>query len=241
MAILQTEAEGRTEEEVAAAAFRDELLQSTTARGRTSVQRVWAVCQELIESGKPITVAEVGRITEKRWGGPKAQGIRDQPDRLKRLVDHCAAMQKKAEGYRPSRATRKGDKVDALVAEVADQTVRARIRAIAEERDQLRHDLQILRKAYQRLAPVRDLTAEQCYGELPAPNPAHAGSSAVPPSSPTQTFTNAERESVRKFLDENFLYDEGFRIDEIHGLVTGEGRIVLPIAFITALRKVLGS
>ena len=134
-----------------------------------------------------------------------------------------------------------GDKVDALVAEVADQTVRARIRAIAEERDQLRHDLQILRKAYQRLAPVRDLTAEQCYGELPAPNPAHAGSSAVPPSSPTQTFTNAERESVRKFLDENFLYDEGFRIDEIHGLVTGEGRIVLPIAFITALRKVLGS
>ncbi len=238
MAITQVETHGPSNAGVVAAAFRDELLEKSTARGRASVERIWTVCQELIAAGKPITVAEVGRITEKRWGGPKAQGIRDQPDRLKRLVDLSATILKEAEGNYPGRNSKAATKVDALVAEVGDQTVRARIRAIVEERDQLRRDLQTLRKAYQRLTPIKDLTPEQCYREIPAPSAAQASSDVAPLLAPAQTFTQVEKLAARQFLDEGFLYDEGLKVDEVQGLVTADGRIVLPAAFITALRKI---
>ncbi|WP_036289135.1 gamma-mobile-trio protein GmtX [Methylosinus sp. PW1] len=222
--------------------FKNGLLENTTARGRASIERVWTACCELIAAGKPITVSAVGRITKERWGGPKEQGIRDQPDRLKRLVDLCAASQKETEAVRKrGRSKSRGEAaIEELVAEVRDQTTRVRIRAVAEERNQLRRDLLTLRKAYGRLTPIAALTPEQCYDALPqADAEADAPETAVLPAPAEEAFTEAERDAVRRFLDEEFLFDEGFKIDEVRGLLSEQGRIVLPLAFVTALRKVI--
>lgn len=224
--------------QVAALTFRDQLLGQTTTRGKTSIDRVWTVCQDLIDAGKRITVAEVGRTTEQRWGSPKAQGIRDQPDRLKRLVDLCATAQMDLDTASVSRKSYASSKVEALISEVADQTVRAKIRSIAEERDQLKQDLKNLRQAYQRLTPISELTPEQCYDETPSlPSTAPAADDNHPRTA-ADIFSEAEKQAVQKFLSDKFLYDEGFKIDPVLGLVTSQGRILLPIAFVEALRKV---
>jgi hypothetical protein len=127
-----------------------------------------------------------------------------------------------------------GKASDVLLVDIPDQTARARVRLVIEERDRLRKDVAALRKAFERLAPVSRLTAVQCYGDT----------SGVPGGETTQhaegvQFTADERMSVRRFIDKDFLYGEGFKIDDHLGLLAdGSNRIVSPIAFIRALRKV---
>lgn len=227
-----------TDAKIVAMAFRDQLLAQSTNRGRRSVERIWTVCAELIAANKPLTVARIGRETEARWGSPKAQSIRDQPTRLKRLVDLCVAVQRDQGGATPVRSAGSAS-LEAMLAEVGDQSIRAKLRAMAEERDNLRRDLTILRQAYQRLAPIDELTAEQCYDE--AASMSRAPQATSPGKSLSDaSFTDAERSAVRRFLDEDFLFDEGFKIDSVQGLIREEsGRIVLPAAFVTALRKLV--
>lgn len=225
------EAEGPSLAEI----FRDELIAKSSARGQKSIARIWEACEELLRDGRRITVAEVGRITEKRWGGPKEQSIRDQPDRLKRLVEMCAEAQG-AERIPDESPSRAGVRIDKLVSQISDQLLRARVRAIAEERDRLRRDVAMLRKGFQRLAPISGLTMEQCYGELPQ-KAAEIDAGTAPAID--EQFSAEEIAAVAKFLDPDFLFDENMEIDDRRGLVSAQGRNILPRAFITALRKVV--
>lgn len=227
-----------TDAQIVAIAFRDQLLAQSTNRGRRSVERIWTICAELIAANTPLTVARIGREAEARWGSPKAQSIRDQPNRLKRLVDLCAAVQAGQGGATSVRPAGSAS-LEAMLAEVGDQSVRAKLRAMAEERDNLHRDLTILRQAYRRLAPIDELTAEQCYDEVASMSRAPQATSPGSGLSDT-SFTDPEKSAVRRFLDEDFLFGEGFKLDPVQGLIREEsGRIVLPAAFVTALRKLV--
>lgn len=211
--------------------FRDELLDSTNNKGCITVGRVWQACEELTSTGRAITVAAVGRLTEYRWGAPKTQSIRDQPARLKRLVDLCAAAQ--SDMPQPNKASGQAGELEVLLEEISNLVTRSTVRAIIHERDGLRRDNRALRGAFQRLSPIGQLTPQQCY------NKAEADPNVRSPSVELQSmFTELETTAVRRFLDANFLYDEGLEIDEVQGLTTTSGRIVLPIQFVSALRKI---
>ncbi|WP_425311759.1 gamma-mobile-trio protein GmtX [Microvirga massiliensis] len=215
-----------------AQAFRDELLALTTARGRATISRLWAACDEMLRSGETITVAEIGRRLTSKYGGPKAQSIRDQPSRLKRLVDLCAAIQRKSE------AEQHRVKLGSIVPLITDSTLQARVRWLEESSARDRQDALAAKRALQRLAPVRDLTPEQCYGPFPQ-NPSSSSGALSPNQS---TLSEPEKQSIRDFLDPTFLYNEGLRIDEALGLLNDEtGRIVMPVTFVRALRKISGS
>jgi hypothetical protein len=213
---------------LAAQQFRDELLSGTTERGRKTVENVWTVCEEMALAGEEVFVAEVGRRLKSRFGGPNAQSIRDQPERLKRLVDLVAEA---TQSSKPAPGRREDD----LLADIKDQTIRAQVRLALEERDRLRKEVTALKKAFERIAPIRDLSAEQCYRPMPDGAPEEASPSAK------DAFAADERAAVRRFLSPGFLHDEGFRIDDRLGLLSDEtGRSILPPAFVRALRKISG-
>lgn len=53
-----------------------------------SMQRIRTACDSLEKKGAPAqyTIADVGRYCEQRWGGPKAQSIRNSPAVLARYI-----------------------------------------------------------------------------------------------------------------------------------------------------------
>ena len=218
-------------EYLVASQFRDELLATTNDRGRRTINNIWLVCDEMFRAGDPISVAEVGRRLHARFEGPKAQSIRDQPERLKRLVDLCAQV-----GPRPKPLGTREE--EGILGEISDQTVRARIRLVLDERDRLKRELTALRKVFGRLSPIKTLTVEQCYGSA---NESEHDRSEDGHLVSLNTFTSDEKAAIRKFLSPGFLQDEGFRIDDRLGLLSDEsGRSILPPAFIRALRKIVG-
>ena len=80
------------------------------------------------------------------------------------------------------------------------------------------------------------LSAGQCYG--PGPGGGRGADAAAPAP---HAFMPDEKAVVRKFLDADFLRDEGFRIDDGLGLLSDDtGRTILPPAFVRALRKIVG-
>ncbi len=171
--------------------------------------------RELLRDGRRITVAEVGRITEKRWGGPKEQSIRDQPDRLKRLVEMCAEAQ--APSASRTRALRvRVVRIDKLVSQISDQLLRARVRAIAEERDRLRRDVAMLRKVP---ASSADLRTDDGAVLRELPQKAAEIDAGTAPAIDEQ-FSAEEIAAVAKFLDPDFLFDENMEIDDRRGLVS---------------------
>lgn len=211
--------------------FRDQFAH-TTERGKKTLTRLREVCLELIEADEPIIVATVGRILKKRYGGPDAQSIRDQPARLRRLVELYTQFQR--ERNPPPPPSRQNDK-DLLV-QVDDLKLRAELRHVIAERDRLLDETRALRQAFKRLAPIKDLTPEQCQG------PICGIPSSASPSGQANGFTDGERQAAARFLDPDFLYDEGLRIDEELGLIRDStARLIAEVPLITALRKITGA
>lgn len=50
------------------------------------MSRIRAACDALDKGACAYTIADVGRYCERRWGGPKAQSIRNKPDVLARYI-----------------------------------------------------------------------------------------------------------------------------------------------------------
>ena len=216
----------------AAEAFFHLRHSETTKRGQKTLENIRAVCLEMASAKEEIIVAKVGRTLKKRYGGPDVQSIRDQPDRLKRLVEMYAAYQQALvpKRERPERRT------EQRLAEINDLGLRAELRELIAERDELKAQVKVLRQAYKRLQPIEKLTPEQCYG------PVAERTSIVQFDETTSTplFTPDEARAVTHFLNEDFLFDEGLRIDEGTGLIKDESnRLLLGFPFITALRKIV--
>lgn len=91
-------------------ALYDEIVANTEATIRLkSMSRIRMACDSLDKEceGRPYTVADVGRFCERKWGGPKAQSIRNSPDVLTRYIririaEHtlaCTGGDKQDQGY----------------------------------------------------------------------------------------------------------------------------------------------
>jgi len=218
----------------AAEAFFQVRHTETTKRGQKTLENIRTVCLEMISAKEEIIVAKVGRTLKERYGGPDVQSIRDQPDRLKRLVEMYAVYQQALvpRRERPERRT------EQRLAEINDLGLRAALREVIAERDELKAQVKALRQAFKRLQPIERLTSDQCYGPIAeGTSIAQVGEAAATP-----LFTPDEVRAVTHFLNEEFLFDEGLRIDEGIGLTKDESnRLLLGFPFITALRKIAGS
>jgi hypothetical protein len=70
-----------------AEAFYDRLIGNTRDHQRaTSLQRIRIACDSVEQTMDEYTVADVGRYCVERWGGPKAQSIRNSPSVLMKYI-----------------------------------------------------------------------------------------------------------------------------------------------------------
>jgi hypothetical protein len=97
--------------------------------------------------------------------GAKTQSIRDQPERLKKLVDLCAQAQRHDEKI-DVRSPLPKSKTERLLNGVTDQTARAQLQSIVYERDRLQTEIKALRPAFARLSPISNLTEEGRCGPI---------------------------------------------------------------------------
>ncbi|WP_156385965.1 gamma-mobile-trio protein GmtX [Devosia sp. Root685] len=210
-----------------AKSFRDTLLDKTDRPN--SINRIWEACLDLEKSGVKITVAEVGRVTVARWGSPKTQSIRDQPLKLTRLVELCAAAQRQGTANGP-RGPRNESRIDSILAGVADQTDRAWLRQMSVECSDLKRENRALKKAFLKLAPLATSGGTR--------------SDNTPGDEPMPTYqpilSGDERSQLARAADREFWYNEGYNVDAIHGLLTSSGRAILSASFFQGLQKVLG-
>lgn len=101
--------------------------QAANPRQRQSLERIKAACDYLDTNGLKISPATVERYCfEREWDGPKAQSIRNSKDMLMRY------LQLRQSGQRWDKP-RKGT---AAEPEIADESLRAYVQLLKEERDQ---------------------------------------------------------------------------------------------------------
>lgn len=108
-------------------AYTAALEQAANPRQRQSLERIKAACDYLDTNGLKISPATVERYCfEREWDGPKAQSIRNSKDMLMRY------LQLRQSGQRWDKP-RKGT---AAEPEIADESLRAYVQLLKEERDQ---------------------------------------------------------------------------------------------------------
>jgi len=110
-----------------ATAYHQLLEQSTNPRQRTSLERIKAACDFLDANGLKVSPASVERYClDRQWDGPKAQSIRNSKDVLMRYLQLRQSSQKWS----------KPTKTGSGEPEIADESLRAYVQLLREERDQ---------------------------------------------------------------------------------------------------------
>lgn len=99
---------------------------ATNRRFQDSLERVKAACDFLESTRAPITPTAVGRYCTERWGGPKAQSIRNAEATL-----FAYLKARRAEQVLPPPA-RNGD----YEPQIQDETIRAYVSLLKAERDE---------------------------------------------------------------------------------------------------------
>lgn len=110
-----------------ATAYHQLLEQSTNPRQRISLERIKAACDFLDANGLKVSPASVERYClDRQWDGPKAQSIRNSRDVLMRYLQLRQSSQKWS---KPAKSDSDGP-------EIADESLRAYVQLLREERDQ---------------------------------------------------------------------------------------------------------
>jgi len=103
------------------------LEQSNNPRQRTSLERINAACDFFDANGLKASPASVERYClDRQWDGPKAQSIRNSKDVLMRYLQLRQSSQKWSKPKRNESAE----------PEIADESLRAYVQLLREERDQ---------------------------------------------------------------------------------------------------------
>lgn len=104
------------------------LEQSTNPRQRSSLERIKAACDYLDANNLKVSPASIERYCiDRQWDGPKAQSIRNSKDVLMRY------LQLRQSAQRWSKPVRSGATAEP---EIADESLRAYVQLLREERDQ---------------------------------------------------------------------------------------------------------
>ncbi|MCZ8316606.1 gamma-mobile-trio protein GmtX [Phreatobacter sp.] len=213
------------------------IEEAQTDRARRTLRNIRSVCLEFLADGRPVYVAAVARELVTKYGGPKEQSIRDQPLRLRLLVElYGREQQAEATASGAQSNGRKGQKAskdESVLDAITDINVRAYVSALMTSLDDAQGELSSLRAAFRRIK-VTHLNHTQCYEQIEecADEDVSEGRLSRSP------LTEAEIDAIRTFLSDRFLYDENMRVDESLGLVSDRsGRLIIGLPFVSALRK----
>ncbi|KAA9176479.1 hypothetical protein [Delftia tsuruhatensis] len=114
-------------EQTVTTAYCQLLDQSTNPRQRTSLERIKAACDYLDANGLKVSPASVERYClDRQWDGPKAQSMRNSKNVLMRYLQLRQSSQK---WHKPAKAG-SGEP------DIADESIRAYVQLLREERDQ---------------------------------------------------------------------------------------------------------
>lgn len=108
-------------------AYAAALGQANNPRQRLSLERIKAACDYLDKNGLKISPATVERYClDREWNGPKAQSIRNSKGMLMRYLELRQSGQR---WNTPVKGTKS-------MPEIADESIRAYVQLLKEERDQ---------------------------------------------------------------------------------------------------------
>jgi len=199
----------------------NELLSATlNPRQRESLERISKACDYLEEQGLRITPSAVERYcVERDWGGPKAQSIRNSEALSKLLKLRCSGQ--------TVRQDRKATKSPPLI---ADQTLRAYVQLLEEERDQAKAARSRIEAGLRTIpgVPIDDLI-RLGFGEKPL----------IREEQPSAKLNSVAIEAIQLLLTDARLSECGLQLykDRLRQSLTGN--VLLEKRHVEALRKLV--
>ena len=203
------------------ALFESLLSGLANPRARQSLERIKEACDFLESSKAIITPTSVARYCESRWGGPKAQSIRNAADTL------FAYVQARRGGQALPVADRKKD----YEPTIRDEAVRAYVALVKAERDEA---VRMKNRIVQGLKsipgiPIDDLLAN---GFKAAPVMQVATPASIPP---------AAVDALRRMLNESNLLSVGLEVYKSRLRHSQTKKVLLEKADFEAIQALIGS
>jgi hypothetical protein len=192
------------------------IAEAENPRLKQSLERVKEACDFLEVSNASITPTSVGRYCEGKWGGPKAQSIRNQPEKLLRYVDTRKGQQKL-----PLASRRSG--VEPII---HDETLRAWVSLLRAERDEA---IRLKDRIVHGLRSVPGIPIDELIGN---------GFKSLPAARPTslKAASPSAVSALKKLLNKDALAKVGLELhkDRIRNCATND--VLLEKAEVEALR-----
>lgn len=204
-----------------------------------TLRLIYTICQEQHrKSSKDFSIATIGRLSAER-SGPKAQAIRNKTGVDYRLLIKAFARQAGGHERKVTQAPVSQD--EALLRDITDPVVTARLRLLLAERSGLLRQVNMLRK-HLREAVVVDKRSEPAE-IVPADwldNDSLADQSTVVEAhTPSMALSKTELDTLEQAISPETFHDWGWLADR-HGRVsTVNGAPVFERGFVSAIAKVL--
>lgn len=205
-------------DEAVSKAFQELMQSSTNPRQQESLERINKACNYLEEQGLKISAGAVEHYcVDRDWDGPKGQSIRNSPV-LKRLLELRQSSQ-------ILRTDRKANKPKMLI---PDETLRAYVAMLEEERDQAIADRTRI------MAGLRSIPG------VPVDDFIRVGFGGVaigaPPTKEKPEISPTLREAVCRLLNPTLLADCGLSLERERLRQKTTLNILLEKQHVTALR-----
>ena len=208
-------------------------------RKACSLRLIYTICQEQHRQGsKDFSIATIGRLSGEP-SGPKAQAIRNKTGADYRLLIKTFARQAGGHDRKVSQALVSQE--EALLRDITEPVVTARLRLLLAERSDLLRQINMLRN-HLREAVVVDKRKEPA-AIVPADrfdNDSRADQSTVVKvhSSPL-ALTKTELDTLEQAISQETFRDWGWVVDRRGGVSTVNGAPVFERGFVSAIAKVL--
>jgi hypothetical protein len=201
--------------------FQSLLSGLTNPRARQSLERIKEACDFLESSKATITPTSVARYCESRWGGPKAQSIRNASDTL------FAYIQARRGGQALPVADRKKD----YEPPIRDEAVRAYVALVKAERDEA---VRMKSRIIQGLKSIPGIPIDELLanGFKAAPTPQALAPATVPP---------AAIDALRRLLNESNLLSVGLEVYKSRLRHSQTKKVLLEKADLEAIQSLIGS
>ncbi|MFM0508518.1 hypothetical protein [Paraburkholderia sp. RL17-373-BIF-A] len=202
--------------------YADLVSAATNPRQLESLDRIKKACDYLENQSVQVTPKAIEHYcVDRQWAGPKAQSIRNSP-----VLRHYVDVRRSAQDVTSSGGTKRAEPL------IADETVRAYVRLLQEERDQaLAARARI--EAGLRLIPGVPVDELIRVG--------FGGGTLSSSKSPYSTaLPAAAKVALEKLFDTNILANCGLQLhkDRIRQAITGN--VLLEKHHVTALRELAG-
>ncbi|WP_431276454.1 hypothetical protein ACQ858_09580 [Variovorax ureilyticus] len=196
--------------------FENLMAAAENPRLKTSIERVKEACNFLEQSQAAITPTSVGRYCDGRWGGPKAQSIRNARETLLRYVETRQGLQSLPTSPRRD----SGEPV------IHDETVKAYVSLLRAERDEA---IRLKNRIIAGLRKVPGIPIDDLIGS------GFKGVAVAPPQKPADPSA-AATSALLKLLDADHLAKVGMELHRhrMRNRITGE--VLLDKPDVEALR-----